>query len=236
MKLLGALHLTILGSIVLLCFLVLRLCRVNPQLLQPVRRILGVALAVNESIWWIFRYAHECVHLVNLPLQLCDVAVLLAIGACFFQSRLLLEAAYFPGLAGATMALLTPDLYSPWPAYPAVYFFLAPGGIVIAVTTVVFGGRVTFPARAVWRALGMILIYAAVVGTFDRLSGANYMYLMRKPAAGSPLDAMGPWPWYVLSGVALALALFWLLWLPVRQRTIIRGVTSRSRSGRPWLR
>ena len=28
---------------------------------------------------------------------------------------------------------------------------------------------------------------------------------------GSLLDLMGPWPWYIASAAALALALFWLL-------------------------
>ncbi len=218
MKIFGALHLTILGSIVVAAILLVRLCRLHNRLLRPIRRTLGLALAGNEIIWWIFRYAHEGVHLGNLPLQLCDIAVWLAVAVCFANSRLVLEAAYFSGLAGAMMALLTPDLFSPWPSYPAIYFFLAHGGIVIAVATVVFGGRVTFPGRAVWRVFGMILIYASAVGTFDRLSGANYLYLMRKPAAGSPLDVMGPWPWYALSGAAAALMLFWLLWLPVRRR------------------
>jgi hypothetical integral membrane protein (TIGR02206 family) len=218
MKTFGGLHLTILGSIVVAAILLVRLCRLHGRLLRPIRRTLGFALAVNEIIWWTFRYAHEGVHLGNLPLQLCDVAVWLAVAACFVESSSIVEAAYFPGLAGALMALLTPDLFSPWPTYPAIYFFLAHGGIVIAVATVVFGGRVTFPGRAVWRAFTMILIYAAAVGPFDWLSGANYMYLMRKPATGSPLDAMGPWPWYGLSGAAAALMLFWLLWLPVRRR------------------
>lgn len=218
MKLFGPLHLAILGAIIAAYLLLVGLCRAKPRLLLPIRRTLGIALAVNEIIWWIFRYAHEGIHLTNLPLQLCDVSVWLAVAACFFNSRLALEAAYFPGLAGAMMALITPDLFSPWPSYPAIYFFVAHGLIVIAVTTVVFGARVTFSGSAVARAILMILIYAAAVGTFDRLSGANYMYLMRKPAAGSPLDVMGPWPWYLLSGVAAALALFWLLWLPVRQR------------------
>jgi hypothetical integral membrane protein (TIGR02206 family) len=218
MKTFGALHVTILVAIALGAIASVWVCKGNDRLRRPMLRTLGSALAVNEIIWWTFRYAHEGVHVGNLPLQLCDVAVWLAVAACFTDSRLVLEAAYFPGLAGAAMALLTPDLFSPWPTYPAIYFFLAHGGIVIAVATAVFGAHRKFPPATVWRAFAMVLIYAAAVGTFDRLSGANYMYLMRKPTAGSLLDVMGPWPWYALSAAAAALVLFWLLWLPVRQR------------------
>lgn len=218
MKTFGALHLTILAMIAVLATISVWVCRRNVRLPRLARRAIGGALAVNEIIWWTWRYAREGVHLGNLPLQLCDVAVWLAVLACFVDSRVVLEAAYFPGLAGAAMALLTPDLFSPWPTYPAIYFFLAHGGIVIAVETAVLGAERRFPPASVWRAFAMILIYATATGTFDRLSGANYMYLMRKPAAGSLLDLMGPWPWYWVSGAAAALAVFWLLWLPVRAR------------------
>jgi hypothetical integral membrane protein (TIGR02206 family) len=217
MKTFGSLHIALLTMIAVLATISVWVVRRNVRLLQVARWAIGGALAVNEIIWWTWRYAREGVHFGNLPLQLCDVAVWLAVLACFVDSRVVLEAAYFPGLAGAAMALLTPDLFSPWPTYPAIYFFVAHGGIVIAVATAVFGAQRRFRAASVWRAFAMILTYAAVVGTFDRLTGANYMYLMRKPAAGSLLDVMGPWPWYWVSGATAALAVFWLLWLPVRQ-------------------
>jgi hypothetical integral membrane protein (TIGR02206 family) len=123
----------------------------------------------------------------------------------------------FPGLAGAGMALLTPNLISPWPTYPAIYFFAVHAGIVICMTTLVLGGGWRFRGLAVWRSFGRLLVYAAVVGSIDMASGANFMFLLRKPDAASPLDRMGAWPWYLLSGAAAGFMLFWVLWLPVRR-------------------
>jgi uncharacterized membrane protein YwaF len=37
------------------------------------------------------------------------------------------------------------------------------------------------------------------------------MFLREPPRDGSLLDLMGPWPWYIASGTALAVVLFWLL-------------------------
>jgi hypothetical integral membrane protein (TIGR02206 family) len=128
------------------------------------------------------------------------------------------EFAYFAGLAGAAMALITPDLWTPWPSYPALYFFVAHGGIVVAIAVLVFGRIAPLRAGAVWRAFGMLLGYAAILGAINAICGANFMYLCRKPANASLLDLLGPWPVYLAAGAAVGLALFWALWLPVRPR------------------
>jgi hypothetical integral membrane protein (TIGR02206 family) len=180
------------------------------------RLVLGWGLILNELVWWRFRYSHEGVHVANLPLQLCDVTLWASAIACLTLLAPLVELAYFAGLAGAGMALLTPDLWSPWPTYPAIYFFVAHAGIVIICAVLVFGGIAPLRKGAPWRAFGLLLIYAFLVGMFNKIYGSNYMYLCRKPRNASLLDALGPWPWYLVAAAATALLLFWLLWLPAR--------------------
>jgi hypothetical integral membrane protein (TIGR02206 family) len=218
MKLFGALHLFILSVIAGMAALLVWLCRRGILRPRPVQLFTGLALASNELVWWGYRYSREGLHVWNLPLQLCDAAVWLAALACITSFPALVEFAWFAGLAGAGMALLTPDLISPWPSYPAIYFFVAHGGIVIAMSALVLGGRRKFGRDAVWRSFVLLLIYAASVGAIDFASGSNYMFLAHKPASASPLDRMGPWPWYLVSAAAAGLLLFWVLWLPVRQR------------------
>jgi hypothetical integral membrane protein (TIGR02206 family) len=135
----------------------------------------------------------------------------------------IVEFAYFAGLAGAGMAVVTPDLWSPWPSYPAIYFFLGHGGIVIAVCALVFGRIATLRPGAVWRAFGRLVAYAAALGAFDAIAGADYMFLCRKPRNASLLDALGPWPIYLICAGVVALALFWALWLPIRPVTPSRA-------------
>jgi len=184
--------------------------------MRGARLTVGWALAINELIWWIYRYSREGIHASNLPLQLCDLTVWLAVLGCLTVVPTLVEFGWFAGIAGAGMALLTPNLWSPWPSYPAVYFFLAHGGIVIAVALLAFGGFARFRTVSVWRAFGLLLSYAALVGAANAAFGSNYMFLCRRPANPSLLDQLGPWPWYLVGGAAVGLAIFWLLWLPVR--------------------
>jgi hypothetical integral membrane protein (TIGR02206 family) len=219
MPLFGTLHVSLLAAIAGIAVLAGVACRRGILPPRTVRIVTGAGLAINELIWWIFRYSHEGFRFPhNLPLQLCDIGVWATAIACLTLKRPLVEFAWFGGLAGAGMALLTPDLWSPWPTYPAIYFFLAHGGIVIGAFALVAGRIVRLERGAPLRALGILGGYAALAGAFNAIFGTNYMYLCRKPAGASLLDHLGPWPVYLAGGGAVALALFGLLWLPVRPR------------------
>ncbi len=218
MRLFGPLHIALLTGIVVAAVLVVLLAR-RGSLSARTRVVLGWGLAANEIGWWIFRYSHEGFRFPeNLPLQLCDVTVWTTVVACLTLAPALVEFSYFAGLAGAGMAILTPDLWAPWPSYPAIYFFLAHGGIVVALAMLVFGRMAPLREGAVWRAFLMLLIYVVFLAIFDAMFDANYMYLYRKPKNETLLTVLGPWPVYLVTGLGVALALFWLLWLPVRPR------------------
>jgi len=221
-RLFGPLHLGLLALTAVIAVGLARMCQRRPGSRRAVRLAMGWGLVVNELIWWSFRYSHEGLHLWNLPFQLCDVTLWTSALASITLAAPVVEFAYFAGLAGAGMALITPDLWSPWPTYPAIYFFLAHGGIVIAVCVLVFGGVAPLRAGAVWRAFALLLGFAAAVGVVNGVAKTNFMYLCKKPGNASLLDALGPWPWYLVAGAVVAFGLFWLLWLPARNQTTPR--------------
>src|SRR5436305_4931131 len=216
MRLFGPLHLSLVLIIAALCVGLSIACRRKIVDARIVRLAVGWGLVVNEFVWWTFRYSHEGLHLWNLPFQLCDVTLWMSALACLTLSPRVVEFAYFGGFAGAGMAIVTPDLWSPWPTYPAIYFFVVHGGIVLGAGVLVYGEIAQLRTGAVWRAFGMLVAYATIVGTFNAIFKSNYMYLRQKPANASLLDALGPWPMYLIAGAAVGLALFWLLWLPAR--------------------
>ena len=122
MRIFGPLHLILLAVILVISALLAIACRKQWISPRATRLSVGALLAVNELGWWIYRYSREGVHSANLPLQLCDALVWLSVLACFTLVPVMVEFVYFAGIAGAGLALLTPDLAAPWPSYPAIYF------------------------------------------------------------------------------------------------------------------
>lgn len=218
MALFGPAHLAFLAAIAGIAITLVRLVRGNPRRLRQVRLALGVALAGNELVWYWFRYTHEGNRFPDgLPLQLSDITLWVTVAALLAAHRAAFEFCWYAGLAGAGVALLTPDLWAPWNSYSTLYFFIAHGGVVIAPLLMACGGGMRPRPGSVWRVLAMVNVYAAAVGLFNAVFGTNYMYLCHKPRAASPLDLFGPWPFYLLGGEALACGVFLLLWLPFRR-------------------
>lgn len=146
---------------------------------------------------------------VNLPLHLTDVVTLASIAALWRpRSTLLVELVYFWAFSASLQAVLTPDLGQSFPDVLFFTYFVTHSGAVAAASLLVLGARRTPRPGAVWRVYGVTLgvVAAAAAGTL--LTGGNYMFLRRKPAHGSLLDLMGPWPVYILVAAIVGLLLF----------------------------
>jgi hypothetical integral membrane protein (TIGR02206 family) len=207
----GPAHLLILAAVLVTAAVLARLPRPN-----AVRRALAVFLIVNEALWWVYRLHTEGVRFPEgLPLQLCDLGLWLTAIAALTRRAGLFDLAYYAGIGGSGMALLTPDLWAPLASYPTIYFFVAHGGVVATVLMLVWSGLMRPRRGSLRRAFAILNLYAAAVGTFDAFFHTNYMYLCRKPANASLLDYFGPWPLYLAGAEIVALGVFWLLWLPL---------------------
>ncbi|MBI3585862.1 MAG: TIGR02206 family membrane protein [Ignavibacteriales bacterium] len=219
-QLFGVVHLLILTAIPLIAGALVWLARHNEKTTLQIRLSLGILIALNELIWYGYVLRQGWVSFpYGLPLNLCDVALWLTVVAALTLKPAIFELAYFWGLAGSGMAILTPDLGASLPSYPAIQFFTAHSGVIIAVLYITWR-RLAKPRTGSWlRAFAFLNFYAAVIAVFNAVFKTNYFYLCEKPASASLLDYMGPWPVYVIIGEVLALGIFVLLYLPFRKAT-----------------
>jgi len=173
----------------------------------------------HELAWYAYSLRFEGFRFPDgLPLQPCDLTLWLTVFALFSLNPFVFETAYFAGLGGSGMALLTPDLWAPLASYPTIYFFLAHGMVVVCLLMVLWSQQAKPRPGSLWKVFAALNTYAAAIAVFNAIFNTNYMYLWRKPAAASIIDVLGPWPVYLFGCEAVTLAIFWLLWLPVRSQ------------------
>ena len=225
---LGTAHLTVLGSIILLNLLLfLFRTHFSAKTRRNIRYAMAIVLFFNEVGYHIWRISTGTWTVQRmLPLHLCAVLVWLSIVMLLSRSTRLYEFSYFLGIAGATQALLTPEAgqYG-FPHYRWCQTFLSHAILVTVPLYVTFveGFRPSWKSMA--RVLVTLNIYAVFVGIVNALVGSNYLYIARKPDIPTLLDALGPWPWYILAMEAIGLALCLLLYLPF-------AIKDKNRNGR----
>ncbi|WP_217914592.1 TIGR02206 family membrane protein [Miltoncostaea marina] len=168
----------------------------------------------------------------DLPVHLTDVATLVAIAALWRPSPLAFELTYFWAFTATLQALITPDLGRSFPDYRWWWFVVAHSGVLAAATLLAWGLRRTPRPGAPLRVVAWTVPVAVAAGLASWAFDGNYMFLREPPGRGSLLDLMGPWPWYVASAAALALALFWLLDRPFGRRRAAARLVRVDRDGR----
>lgn len=129
--------------------------------------------------------------------------------------------------------LLTPDLKEHFPSYPYLQFYVAHGGVVLAALFLVIGLRLGPRRGAVPRVFLITLVLALVAGLANLVTGGNYLYLRQRPLAGSLLDFLGPWPWYLAAGAVLALVVLLALDAPFWADRTQKKENARRRAGAP---
>ena len=180
---------------------------------------LAAALLLDTAVFYRYQVSHGLLSFPDhMPFELCDASLVLVFLSLLTLNKTVFDLAYYFTLAGASMALITPNLWEPFPSFGTMQFFIAHGLIVAGALYLVWSGQARPRPGSVARAMLGGNAYAAMVGAFDAVFKTNYMYLRAKPANASLLDLLGPWPWYLLCSEAVGLAIFALLYLPFRKR------------------
>ncbi len=189
---------------------------------ERLKRIFSVSLGVFMIIYgtakpfigvFIMNEAWE----IWLPLHMCQIANFI-IGIALINGKrgLAFEVIYFWTFAGASMAMLTPDLAWGWPdlnyqMYMLTHWILLMGALYF---TVVEGHRPTVPS--IWRVFKISFYAMLVVLPLNYIIGgeANYFYLRFRPLAGSLMDILPAPPFHIPFVMILGYLFFWVVYTP----------------------
>lgn len=229
----GLVHLAILCAVPALAGALSYVQRRFPATGRFIRLGLAGTLLMDTVIFYAWQIkCHNLTFPDHLPLELCDVSLALTILSLFLLRPLLFDLAYYWALAGASMAMLTPNLWEPFPSFGTVQFFVAHGLTVAGVLYLLWSGQARPRPWSVVRAIIGVNIFAAIVGPFDFFYKTNYFYLRSKPANPSLLDFLGPWPVYIAGAEAMTFVLFLLLYSPVRLKRRVKSAEMEPTSSR----
>lgn len=209
-------HILAIGtSILLIIIFYLGRNRIKDDWKESTRYILVGLLIFGEVSFQYWYYLNDRWDMtINLPFQLCSLSLYLCAIMLLTRSYRIFEISFFVSMTGAFVAILTPELFFGFPHFRFFQFFIAHIAIVLSCLYMVWieGYRATY--TSVFKSLAALNLLAFLVFLLNITIGANYMFLRHKPVNASPIDFLGPYPWYIFSLEAVAFILFSLLYLP----------------------
>ena len=150
-----------------------------------------------------------------LPIHMCDLSEIFLAAFLLGGPKILYKCAFFWGLAGASMAIITPDI--PVIDLDYAFFMIGHGMIVIGVmyATISLGNR-PYAKDILTVSLITAFVLFPIVYLINLILGepANYWYLIAKPAGASLMDAFPEPPYHLLITTPLAIATFCLIYIP----------------------
>ena len=189
--------------------------RASPWTVRAMEKAAGLAMLAYIPVTIVLAWPVGWLtadHLV--PLHVCDLVALAAGVALLTRRPLAVEITYFWGLAATANGLITPSLTVDFPRLHYFTFFWLHAGVVASALYLVLGPRLWPGPGSIRRVILVGYGYLLAVGLIDWIFGWNYGFLCGKPPTASLFDALGPWPWYLLSVQALAIGMFFFLYAP----------------------
>ena len=151
----------------------------------------------------------------TIPLHMCDLSEIFLIWFLLGGPKILYLCAFFWGLGGASMAILTPDIS--YHDLDYIFFMIGHGMIIVGImyATVALGNRpyvkdiLKVSAITAFILLPIVYIINILLG-----EPANFWYLVEKPGGASLMDMFPDPPYHLLYTTPIAIAVFYLIYLP----------------------
>ena len=212
------------GFVLLLSIVFVVLVLILARKLSPKHEVLlrtifcGLVWGQEVTLYY-FRYTQDILSISeHLPLHMCSLSVLIIPFALFQKKRTLSCLLYFWGIGGATQALLTPTVTAQTPPFLFYQFFISHTFIVLGALYPIFVYSIKPSRDDLKNSIKYTVLILPFIGLINWLVQGNYFYLSHKPDAETLLDALGPWPIYIIPLIGIGILLFSLLYLPFELR------------------
>ncbi|MFM7770440.1 MAG: TIGR02206 family membrane protein, partial [Bacteroidota bacterium] len=150
MKIFSTEHLLVICITLLLCIVIPFIVSKKPHVHKPFSVIVGSILLLNIVVYQVYRIRTGYWGADNdLPMHLCAWANVITAIALFTRNTTLSAIAWCWVMMGSINGLITPQLENPFPEIPYIYFVIGHSGLMIAVSTLVYGIKIK-PTRYAW--------------------------------------------------------------------------------------
>tara|TARA_Y100000739_G_scaffold80630_1_gene68586 strand:+ start:1682 stop:2383 length:702 start_codon:yes stop_codon:yes gene_type:complete len=162
---------------------------------------------------------------LGLPLHLCDFSSAAIILYFITKKREFFLFAFFAGISGAGMALLTPDTLYSFPHIDYIRHMIGHSMIIMGVAYAIIIDSQRPQLRDVHRVLFVVSIFLLLMYPINYLIGspANYWYVIEKPPGLNVTEFMRDPPYHMIDIYILAIIVCYLIYLPyfIKDKIII---------------
>jgi len=153
---------------------------------------------------------------LGLPLHLCDFSSASIIIYFFTKRREFFLFAFFAGISGAGMAILTPDVKYSFPHIDYLRHMIGHSMILLGVAYAIIIDNQRPQLKDVHRVLGVLSVFLLLMYPINNLLGspANYWYVAEKPPGFNVTDLMRDAPYHMIDIYILTVIICYLIYLP----------------------
>ena len=220
----GSQHISALSTVIAVSVatpIVLRTAN-NIEVKKFVSMVLAILLILHELIKPFYRYylfGHEL--LLVFPIHICHLAAISMGLFLILKKEFLFEIAYFWGLSGNLLAMVTPDMKYGFPNLEFTMFYFGHGLLLLSILFACVCLKTNLRWSSILRVfIATILILPAMYGLNIALESyqpnVNYWYLMITPGPDTILSLFPEPPWHIPYVAVTALLIFIVSFIPYK--------------------
>jgi len=179
------------------------------------QEIVDYILRINgaEAGLYDFRLTKE------MPLQPCHFAYFASIVALWNKNIHFFYVAYFFGMSGAFMGIITPGDGGIYNIASNLTAHLQHSLIIVNLMWCISALKMRATKQSILFALLILNILIIPVGTYNYFTGENFFFLTQAPVTivYNPIFPISTWPWYILWIEMIFIPYCYLFYLPIRK-------------------